>query len=120
MGQGYEQEWAQIAAATSKDFVDCALAHQRPRHNSDIMNSPTNPRVQKALNNLLFSTAMVPLSDGYKMRLKHTASAMNQCFSPLTAFSTHNYADNYSPEIVALHGGGAPNPPCRLCNRCIG
>jgi hypothetical protein len=72
------------------------------------MNSPTNPRVQEALNNLLFATAMVPLSDGYKMRLKHIGSSMNQCFGPLTAFSTHNYADNYSPEIAALHGGGAP------------
>ena len=66
---------------------------------------------------------MVPLSDGYKMRVKNTGSAMNQCFGPLTAFSTHNYADTYSPEIVALHGGGAPqpvaqNPSCRLSSRC--
>ena len=108
--QGFEQDWHLIAATTSKDFVDAALAQQKPRHNSDIMNSPTITRAQKAVSNLLFSTAMVPLSDGYKMRLKHTGSAMNQSFGPLTAFSTHNYADNYSPEIAARHGGGAPQP----------
>ena len=109
-GQGFEQDWHLIAATTSKDFVDAALAQQKPRHNSDIMNSPTNTRAQKAVSKLFFSTAMVTLSDGYKMRLKHTGDAMNQAFGPLTAFSTHNYADTYSPEIVALHGGGAPQP----------
>ena len=109
--QGFEQDWHLIAATTSKDFVDAALAQQKPRHNSDIMNSPTITRAQKAVSNLLFSTAMMPLSDGYKTRLKHIGSAMNQCFGPLTAFGTHNYADTYSPEIVALHGGGgAPQP----------
>ena len=44
------------------------------------------------------------------MRLKHIGTAMNLCFGPLTAFSTHNYADNYSPEIVLLHGGGVAQP----------
>ena len=46
--QGFEQDWHLIAATTSKDFVDAALAQQRPRRNSDIMDSPTNPRAQSA------------------------------------------------------------------------
>jgi hypothetical protein len=76
-------------------YETCYFAQQKPRHNS-----PTNIKAQKTVNTLLYSTAMVPLSDGYKMRLEQTGSAMNQAFGPLTAFSTHNYA--------ALHGGCTP------------
>jgi len=43
---------------------------------------------------------------GNKMRLHHFGCAMNQVFGPLTVFHTHNYADNYSPEIVALQSSG--------------
>ena len=54
-------------------YEACYFAQQKPRHNS-----PTNIKAQKTVNNLLYYTAMVPLSDGYKMRLKHTGGDMNQ------------------------------------------
>ena len=108
---GYEQDILEISQTTSKDVIEESLAHHRPRHNNDLMGRSSNPRVQKALQHLLFSTATVPLTDGYKMRLKHTGTAMNFCFGPLTAFTTHNYADNYSPEVALLHGGGVAQPP---------
>ena len=38
------------------------------------------------------------------MRLQRFGCAMNQIFGPLTVFHTHNYADNYSPEILKLQG----------------
>ena len=42
------------------------------------------------------------------MRLHHFGCAMNQIFGPLTVFHTHNYADNYSPEIMRLHSSTPP------------
>ena len=33
---------------------------------------------------------------------------MNHAFGPLSVFHTHNYADNYSPEILTLLGSEAP------------
>ena len=43
------------------------------------------------------------------MRLHHFGNAMQRIFGPLTAFHTHNYADNYSPVILKLVcGGGHP------------
>ena len=33
---------------------------------------------------------------------------MNRAFGPLSVFHTHNYADNYSPEILTLLGSDAP------------
>ena len=44
------------------------------------------------------------------MRLHHFGCAMNQIFGPLTVFHTHNYADNYSPEILQLHDCGDTHP----------
>ena len=42
------------------------------------------------------------------MRCHHLGSAMNRIFGPLTVFHTHNYADNYSPEILTLYGCDPP------------
>ena len=53
----------------------------------------------------MFSTATVPLTDGHKMRLRHTGHAMNIVFGPLTTFSTHNFPDTYSPLLRALCQG---------------
>ena len=50
----------------------------------------------------MFSTATVPLTDGYKMRLRRIGHAMNILFGPLTTFSTHNFADTYSPLLRGL------------------
>ena len=65
-------------------------------------------KVRTALRHLGFSTATVPLTDGNKMRVHHFGCAMNRIFTPLTVFHTHNYADNYSPEILTLQGSEPP------------
>ena len=36
------------------------------------------------------------------MRLNHFGHALNQNYGALTVFHTHNYADNYSPEILKM------------------
>ena len=60
------------------------------------------------MRHLGFSTATVPLTDGNKMRLHHYGCALNQVVGPLTVFHTHNYADNYSPEILRLQSSEHP------------
>ena len=66
--------------------------------------------VQKALRNLMFCTAHVPLTDGHKMKLRHIGHAMNIVSGPLTTFSTHNYADTYSCLLKTLCEGSGSMP----------
>ena len=42
------------------------------------------------------------------MRLYHFGCGMNRIFGSLTVFHTHNYADNYSPEVLKLQFSGPP------------
>ena len=99
---GFEKDFRSIAATTSRDFTEAVLHPSAPRSNQDLMHNAGNERVRNALRHLGFSTATVPLTDGNKMRLHHHGCGMNQIFGPLTVFHTHNYADNYSPEILKL------------------
>ena len=100
--QGFEKDIGVIAKASSQDFVDAALHWTQPRSNQDVLRNVANEKVRTALRHLMFSTATVPFTDGSKMRLHHLGCAMNTVFGPLTVFHTHNYADNYSPEIPKL------------------
>ena len=97
-----------MTTATSNDLVHAALHESQPRTNADLMHTAGNEQVQLALRHLMFSTATVPLTDGYKMRCHDLGIAMNRVFGPLTVFHTHNYADNYSPEILTLYGCDPP------------
>ena len=105
---GFHKDLKIIATATSNDFVHAALHGSQPRTNADSMHTAGNEKVRLALRQLMFSTATVPLTDGYKMRCHHLGTAMNRVFGPLTVFHTHNYADNYSPEILTLYGCDPP------------
>ena len=58
----------------------------------------------------MLSTATVPLTDGYKMRLRHIGHAMNIVFGPLTTFSAHNFADTYNPLLRVLCEGRGEMP----------
>ncbi len=106
--EGFEKDFKIIASATSEDFVKAALHPSQPRSNEDLLRTAGNEKVRTALRHLTFSTATVPLTDGNKMRLHHFGCAMNQIFAPLTVFHTHNYADNYSPEILRLQSSEPP------------
>ena len=101
---GFYQDIKAIASSTSNEFVQAALHESRPQNNSDLMFTAGSERVRIAIRHLTFSTATVPLTDGYKMRCHHLGTAMKLVFGPLTVFHTHNYADNYSPEILTMYG----------------
>ena len=105
---GFQKDLKMIATATSNDFVQAALHDSQPRTNQDLMHGAGNEKVRLALRHLMFSTATVPMTDGYKMRCHHLGTAINRVFAPLTIFHTHNYADNYSPEILTLYGCDPP------------
>ncbi|MCH1597093.1 MAG: hypothetical protein L7S71_02540, partial [Pseudomonadales bacterium] len=92
----------------TKDFLEAALHPSMPRTNQDLLSTAGNERIQIALRHLAFSTATVPLTDGNKMRLHHFGCAMNHVFGALTVFHTHNYADNYSPEILKMQSSELP------------
>jgi len=101
---GFGKDFKNIASLSSQDIVSAALHESQPRTNQDLITTAGNEKVGAALLHLSFSTATVPLTDGNKMRLHHFGCAMNRVFGPLTAFHTHNYAGNYSPEILTLQG----------------
>ena len=106
---GFEKDVKIIASCTSSDFVEAALHPSQPRTNEDLIRTAGSEKVRTALRHLGFSTATVPLTDGNKMRLHHLGCAMNRAFGPLSMFHTHNYADNYSPEILTLLGSDGPH-----------
>ena len=63
----------------------------------------------KALQYMTFQTANIPLTQGYKMSLRHLGFAMNIYDGPLSIFLTTNFADLYSPITVTLmNGAGEP------------
>ena len=65
--------------------------------------------VTATLSQLMMNTANVPLTEGYKMSLRHTGFAMNISEGPLSLFFTANLADTYSPlSLTLLHGAGEP------------
>ena len=99
---GFEKDFQIIASTTAQDFTEAALHPSMPRSNEDLIQTSGNQRVRTALRHLGFSTATVPLTDGNKMRLHHFGCGMNRIYGSLTVFHTHNYADNYSPEIMKL------------------
>ena len=67
------------------------------------------PKVHAALKQMMLATATVPLTEGYKMTLRHSGFAKNVHQGSLQLFLTTNLADTYSPIVVALRdGAGEP------------
>ncbi len=65
--------------------------------------------VIKALQYVTFQTANIPLTQGYKMSLRHLGFAMNVYDGPLSIFFKTNFADLYSLNGVTLmNGAGEP------------
>ena len=112
--EGFAQDIRTISKATSEQFLQATVglsqdagAGAAPSASSSGVSPPARAPapVQAALRHLTFSTATVPMTDGQKMRLRHFGHALNLNFGPLTTFSTHNYADYYSPLLNHLVDG---------------
>ena len=62
-----------------------------------------------AFRHLTFQTGNIPMTEGYKMSLRHLGAALNIHDGPLAVFLTTNFADTYSPITVTLmNGAGEP------------
>lgn len=114
--EGFAQDINVISKATSEMFLQATVgvtqdagagATAAPSSSSSGVSPPAQAPapVQAAMRHLTFSTATVPMTDGQKMRLRHFGHALNLNFGPLTTFSTHNYADYYSPLVNHLVDG---------------
>ena len=55
-----------------------------------------------AFRHLTFQTGNIPMTEGYKMSLRHLGAALNIHDGPLAVFLTTNFADTYSPITVTL------------------
>ena len=111
--EGFQQDKRAIASVSSEQpfqMTVSAVNGQTGEAGAVQPRTQTPVAVENALRNLLFLTATEPLTDGYKMRLRHIVHAMNILFGPLTAFSTHDFADTYSPLLRVLCEGHREMP----------
>lgn len=104
--QGFEEDVRLISQASAADFLQ---ANQSQDVISMANSTKTCRRVQLALRQLLFSTSMVPLTDGYRQRCRHLGHGLNLFFGALNGFSTHNFADGYHPLLYQLTGDASLN-----------
>ena len=95
---GFEKDLHTICKVSAADFV-AATTTQEPSIQGLIHGANAPQSVKTALRHLLFTTATVPLTDGYKTRLRHMGYAQNIVFGPLSVFTTHNYSDTHSPLV---------------------
>ena len=109
--KGFGKDLRTIANASAASFTQ-ASAILSPYAGSLVdaqTNEKVNPEVRLALKRLLLATGSTPLTEGYKMRLRHIGHAMNLIWGPLQLFTTCNFADTYSPLVLQLaegHEGG--------------
>eukprot|EP00439_Symbiodinium_sp_Y106_P045736 s403_g5.t2 len=106
--KGFAQDLKLLGRAT----VDDIIAAQRSVGDasaSEAMNRPDlRQSVRVSLKGLLFATANVPGTEGYRVRQRHLGNAMNVLFSPCVLFITLNFADTRSPIVLMLDEGTNP------------
>ena len=90
-----------IAKAKAEDFVD--LQRYATLGQAYASCGQQDRPAMKALKHLLTSTAVVPLTEGNKMKLRHFGHAMDMTFGPLKLFLTCNFADTYMPLTMLIY-----------------
>ena len=75
--EGFQQAEKAIASVSSEAVLETAFKVVNGEGEGGAVQPRTKTQgsVEKALRNLMFSTATVPLTDGYKMRLRHIGHA---------------------------------------------
>ena len=99
---GFRADVANMAKITVEDF----LAASNAATASDALVDPTVSDSAKAcLKSLLFATAAVPGTEGYRVRQRHLGVSMNILFNPCVLFFTLNFSDTRSPIFLKLDSG---------------
>ena len=110
--QSFGEDIKHLAKATDKDIADFqANMQQAALKNTSITDLISCARhqgataVQKTLQHMLMHTANAPMTEGYKMAIRHTGQAMNTSFGPFSSFFTCNFADTYHVLTKVLSQG---------------
>ena len=116
--KGYEADLKTIATAKSEDCVEALCGTNRASNSGrqrgldQLANANDLPEnLRKAVRQVLFSTAKVPFTDGYRRNLRHEGHNLNAVHGPLKIFMTANFADVYSPVLLSMilaDGNGNP------------
>ena len=114
VGKKFIPELQKIAKIKSSDIINLQASVKSAPANSlsswlSVAKTQGQLNVLATLSHLMMHTANVPLTEGYKVSLRHTGHAMNICDGPLSLFLTVNLADCYSPITLTLKdGAGTP------------
>ena len=118
MWQGGISKWRvdiqMICNAKVEHFeqLGAILARHGQQSMSELMRAAAEHKILplfKALQYVSFQTANIPLTQGYKMSLRHLGFALNIYDGPLSVFLTTNFADTYAPiTAVLMNGAGEP------------
>eukprot|EP00435_Cladocopium_sp_Y103_P021272 s390_g5.t1 len=99
---GFKADIVNMAKVTVQDF----LAASNTTTASDALADSTLADSAKAcLKSLLFATATVPGTEGYRVRQRHLGVNMNLLFNPCVLFFTLNFSDTRSPIVVKINQG---------------
>lgn len=109
---GWDKDMRLIANMKASDLDMCRPPNSNTVRLPDIIHQAKKKglnSVQKAIQHLMLQTTSIPLTEGYKIRLRHFGHAMNLHDGSLSVFLTTNFADTYSAFTVALmNGAGEP------------
>ena len=100
---GFHLDVRNIAKATVDDFIGAVGAFDSA-HDALASDAPSES-ARACLRALLFATASVPGTEGYRIRQRHFGLGLNLLFNPCTLFFTLNLADTRSPIVVQLDQG---------------
>jgi len=100
---GFHLDVRNIAKATVDDFIGAVGAFDSA-HDALASDAPSES-ARACLRALLFATASVPGTEGYRIRQRHFGLGLNLLFNPCTLFFTLNLADTRSPIVLQLDQG---------------
>mgnify|MGYP002809838133 CR=1 FL=1 len=105
----FQADLKAIADATAEDFVR-ALSFENHGGAKSILEvflkpgmKKANPKVHTALKHLFMQSAVVLLTEGNKMKMRHMSFSASLHFGALKLFMTTNFADTYSPLVMKLY-----------------
>ena len=101
--ESFKVDLQAIARAKAEDFQE--LQHYSTLGQAYASATNRDRPAMKALQHLLSSTAVVPLTEGHKMKLRHFGHALDMTFGPLKLLLTRNFADTYMPLTMTIFDG---------------
>ena len=105
----FKQDFQAIAECTAEEFQRAFKyeTHGGAKTLVEVFSAPgakeKHPKVHTALKHVLCQTGTVPLTEGYKMNVRHQSFSQTLCFGALKLFLTTNFADTYCPLVLKLY-----------------